>query len=83
VKLNLPNELSEQQAVAINEQAQVLDGIAHVEAGKVLVTSKAKEAYSEILGTDLPPVTLSNVIELALDTFDRLDKRFNLALTNS
>lgn len=83
VNLNLPNELSEQQAVAINEQTQVLDGIAHVEAGKVLATPKAKEAYSEILGTDLPPVTFSNVIELALDTLSRLDKRFKLNLSNS
>lgn len=83
VNLNLPDQISEQQAVAINAQTQVFDGIDHVEAGKVLATSQAKEAHSEILGADLPPVTLSNVIELALDTSARLNKRFNLSLSNA
>ena len=83
VNLNLPNELSEQQAIAINEQAQVFDGIAHVAPGKVIATSKAQEAYSEILGTDLPQVISSNVVELAEDTLARLDKRFDLNLNNS
>lgn len=82
VSLNLPDELSEQQAVAINAQAQVFDGISHVEAGKVIATSKAKEAHLEILGTDLPEVTLSNIIELSQDALTRLNRRFNLNLSD-
>lgn len=82
VSLNLPNELTEQEAVAINSQAQAFDGISHVEAGKVLATSQAQEAYLEILGTDLPEVTLSNVIEVSQDTLSRLNKRFNLNLND-
>lgn len=83
VDLNLPDGLSQQQAVAINEQAQVLDGIAQVGPGKVTASSKAQEAYLEILGTDLPQVTLSNVVEIADDAIARLNKRFDLNLFNA
>ncbi len=82
IKLNLPKHLSRKQAVSINEKAQVFDGIYHVEAGKVIATQKAKEAYFKIIGNDLPDVTLSNVTELSRDALARLDKRFNLNLNN-
>ena len=83
VKLNLQDELSEEQAAAINTQAQAFDGIAHVEAGKVVATAKAKEAFSKILGANLPDVTLSNVVDISLDTLARLDNRFKLELSKS
>jgi|GEM_PF-3004771 len=83
VKLNLPKELSVKQAIAINEKTQVLDGIDHVEAGKVLSSPKAREAYSRIIGAELPAVTFDNITELALDTLSRLNSRFNLNLNNS
>jgi hypothetical protein len=80
VKLNLSDELSEQEAVALNTQAQVLDGISHVEAGRVIASPMAQEAHLEIIGTDLPEVTFSNVDELSQDTLARLNKRFNLGI---
>jgi hypothetical protein len=80
ITLNLPKNLTSQKARAVNEAAQIFDGIAYVEAGKVQATSQAQEVHKRILRIDLPLVTYSNVIELALDSLDHLHKRFNLNL---
>jgi hypothetical protein len=80
VTLDLPADLTEQQATEVNKLAQVFDGIYHVEAGKVIPTPLAQEAYSEVVGGNLPEVTSSNVVELSLSAMARLDRRFNLGL---
>lgn len=80
IKLNLSDSLSEEEAVALNIQAQVLDGISHVEAGRVIASPMAQEAHSEIVGIDLPEVTFSNVSELSQDILARLNDRFNLGI---
>jgi len=79
--LDLPEDLTEGQAIEVNKQAQVFDGILHVEAGKVVPTALAQEAYFEVVGSALPEVTSSNVIGLATEAVARLDQRFNLGLT--
>jgi hypothetical protein len=83
VTLDLPADLSEEQATEINRLAQVFDGILHVEAGKVIPTPLAQEAYSEVVGANLPEVTPSNVVELSLSAMESLDLRFNLGLQNA
>lgn len=80
MKLNLPEYLSEKDAVAINEKAQMLDGIACVKADSVEATAKAKEAHKQIIGTDLSAINYSNVLDVGLDTLARLEKRFSLNL---
>ena len=79
--LDLPADLNEGQAIEVNRQAQIFDGVLNVEAGKVLATSQAQDAYHEVVGAPLPEVTSSNVIGLALDGIARLEKRFSLGLT--
>jgi hypothetical protein len=80
VDLDLPANLDEQEAVGLNKEAQVFDGVAHVEAGRVIATPEAQEAYAEVIGTSLPEVSASNVVDLAVDAIDRVEQRFNLGL---
>jgi hypothetical protein len=81
VSLDLPSNIDEQQAVEINKLAQTLDGIFHVEPGRVIATQVAQDAYKEIVGGNLPEaVTPSIVIDLAQDAIERLNQRFNLGL---
>lgn len=80
VTLDLPTGLSEKEALEINMQAQTFDGVAKVEAGKVLATTFAQQAYSEVVGGSLPEVNISNVVELSHDAMARLDHRFKLGL---
>jgi hypothetical protein len=80
VALDLPADLSEEKATEINMLAQVFDGVLHVGAGSVIPTQLAQEAYLEVVGTELPEVTPSNVVDLSLSAMARLDLRFNLGL---
>ena len=80
VTLDLPINLTMPEAIEVNKRAQVFDGVLHVEAGKVIATALAQEAYLEVVGTTLPEVTFSNIIDLSHDAVSRLEHRFNLGL---
>jgi hypothetical protein len=78
--LDLPSGLSAVAASEVNAKGQQFDGVQQVEAGRVMATSLACEAYEKVVGVTLPEVTPSNVIDLSLDAIARLESRFKLGL---
>lgn len=80
-RLDLPSGLSPDAAAAINMAAQRFDGVQDVRAGSVSATPMAREAYQEIVGTELPgSVGPGDVEPLSRDAVSRLNDRFQLAL---
>lgn len=79
--LDLPVGLSPDEAAAINIAAQRFDGVEQVREGSVSATPKAREAYREIVGTELPESIGPDDVEvLALDAVARLNGRYQLGL---
>lgn len=80
-RLDLPSGVSPDSAAAINTAAQRFDGVQHVQGGSVSATPPAREAYREIVGTDLPEsVKPGDVEALSRDAVARLNDRFHLGL---
>ncbi len=80
-KIDLPKDLSLQDAVIINESAQRFDGIEHVVSGKVDSTTEARNAFQKIVDMELPTVTLENVSTLASATILQLNAKYKLGLS--
>lgn len=71
IELDLPPGVSVDEAVAVNEQAAVFDGIAGIGAdGTVHYAASATEAVREVLGLTLADVPLDRLTEVA-DELDR------------
>jgi hypothetical protein len=57
-RVELPSEITRQEAIRINEESQKLDGIERIEDdGRVVFTSKAHAIMNELLGYDCKSLT--------------------------
>jgi len=80
VRLDLPESLTTSAAIELNTAAQLLDGVEHVEAGRVATTDAGRAAFRVVTGMDLPVVTPANMLEISQQTISCLNRRYNLGL---
>jgi hypothetical protein len=80
VTLDLPDGVTVEQAIAMNQQAQVFDGTAEVGPGRALPSERALEAQQRILGFATPIVDHDTVQDLAHEMITALTTRYDLTL---
>lgn len=80
IHLDLDETLPFPRALAINQDAQRIDGVDHVGPGHAVPTEAAREAFVATVGMELPNVTFDNLEEHATETLHRLDARYGLEL---
>ena len=80
IELDLPPGIDEAGAVAINEGAQVFDGLAYVRPNEVALTEEARAALTEIVGVELPTLTPANAVEVANEVLGGLNERYAFEL---
>jgi len=81
VSLDLPAELSRDEAINVNELSQLLDGVGAVSPGNVLASPSAQNAYKELFGEDLPLITEANLERVARSTIEQLRYKYSIDIT--
>lgn len=81
--LDLPDDLTESDAIAVNQMAQIHDGVRKVSPGSAEPTEMAREAHQFIVGMGLPTITVDNAIEISMECLRRLESKFSLGLAKS
>lgn len=79
IEVDLPEEVSLSDALAINASAQKFDGVGDVRPGRIVLTETATSTLNKIAGIDLPEVTFDNAVPLAREIADRLNSRYGFA----
>jgi hypothetical protein len=79
--LNLPTSVTMADAVNTNCEAQRFDGIDYVKPGVLNPTEQAKSAFMQVVGFNLPTLTLDNIRDLTHETLRLLDYKYTLGLS--